>query len=246
MDRIIRITLGIFMIVLVAFVAFAGYAGYVGNAYRTSLSSSYSYTCTITTDSPLTNVTLFIPVPADMAGNSPVIAQFSAHTIAGVPDSWKTELYDTGKATLVKITASSIVPPAGTRADNPFSVTLYTNVTSNRVIDTENPVENSPVFRPVQNVKTTACNDNRTAGSGARCFTYLTAVFADYRANPNAAVTITSSLTGRNAWNIFGPQENEYQTSIYVVMYGDQKGWTTAGGNLEKGIGAYDVPDISP
>jgi hypothetical protein len=171
MDRIIKITLGIFIIVLVTFVALVGYTGYVENAYRTSISSSYSYTCTITTDSPLTNVTLFIPVPADRAGNSPVIAQFSAHTIAGVPGSWKTELYDTGKATLVKITTPSLVPPAGTSPNNPFSITLYTSVTSKRVIDTENPVENSPMFRPVQSMETTACTDSRTAGYGAQCYT---------------------------------------------------------------------------
>ena len=110
MDKIIKITLGIFIVLLVAFVASAGYSAYVENTYRTSLSSSYSYTCTITTDSPLTNVTLFIPVPADPAGNSPIIGEFSAHTISGVPDTWKTELYDTGKATLVKITAPSLAP----------------------------------------------------------------------------------------------------------------------------------------
>ncbi len=80
MDRIIKITLGIFIIVLVTFVTLIGYTGYIENAYRSSLSSTYSYTCTITTDSPLSNVTLFIPVPADMEGNSPIIAQISAHT----------------------------------------------------------------------------------------------------------------------------------------------------------------------
>jgi hypothetical protein len=245
MDRIIKITLGIFIIVLVTFVALVGYTGYVENAYRTSLSSTYSYTCTITTDSPLSNVTLFIPVPADRAGNSPVIAQMSAHAIAGVPDSWKTELYDTGKATLVKITVPSLVPPAGTSPNNPFSTTLYTNVTSKRVIDTENPVENSPMFRPVQGMETMACKDNGTVGSGAQCYTYLTALYADYRADPNAAVTITSSLTGRNVWNIFKPEENEYRTGIYVLMSGDQKGGTTMGGSLEKGIGAYDAPKVS-
>ncbi len=245
MDKIIKITLGIFIIVLVTFVTLVGYTGFVEHAYRSSLSSTYTYTFTITTDSPLSNVTLFIPVPADMAGNSPVVARISAHDIAGVPDSWKTELYDTGKATLVKITTPSIIPPAGTSRNNPFTVTLYTNTTSKRVIDTENPVENSPMFRPVQGMEPAGCKDGGTAGSGARCYTYQAALFADYRAIPNATVTITSSLTGRNDWTIFEPKENEYRTGIYVLMSGDQKGWSTAGGELEDGIGVYDAPAVS-
>jgi hypothetical protein len=58
-------------------------------------------------------------------------------------------------------------------------------------------------------------------------------------------VTITSSLTGRNDWKIFEPKENEYRTGIYVLMSGDQKGWSTVSGDLEKGIGAYDAPGVS-
>lgn len=244
MDRIIKITLGIFIIILVTFVTVTGYTGYVENAYRTSLSSTYSYTCTITTDSPLTNVTLFIPVPADRTGNSPVIAQLSAHTITGIPDYWRTELFETGKSTMVKIGIPSLVPPAGTSAKNPFSVTFYTDITSAKLIDTKNPVENSPMFRPVQDRKTVECKDSAITASGGQCYAYLTSLYANYRADPNAAVTISSSLTGRNTWKIFGPRENEYSTGIYVLMSGDQKGWITMSGYLEEGNGAYDAPSL--
>jgi hypothetical protein len=230
MDKIIKITLGLFIVLLVAFAASAGYSAYVENSYRTSLSSSYSYTCTITTDSPLTNVTLFIPVPADPAGNSPIIGEFSAHTISGVPDTWKTELYDTGKATLVKITAPSLAP--GT-------ITLYTNVTSKNFIGTQDPVENSPMFRPVQDLKTTEC---ATGVAGGQCTTYRTALYADYRAAPGTSVTIASSLVGRNEWKVLEPEFNEYRTGITALMSGDQKDWTTVSGYLQSGIGAHDAP----
>ena len=100
MDRIIKITLSLFIIILVMFVALAGYSSYTENAYRTSLAGSYTYTCIIATDSPLSNVTLFIPVPADRTGNSPIITEFSAQAVTGVPDTWNTTLYDTGKSTL--------------------------------------------------------------------------------------------------------------------------------------------------
>ncbi len=101
------------------------------------------------------------------------------------------------------------------------------------------------MFRPVQGLETTGCRDSGTAGSGARCYTYQTALFADYRADPNATVTITSSLTGRNDWTIFEPKENEYRTGINVLMSGDQKGWSTVSGDLEEGVGANDAPGVS-
>jgi hypothetical protein len=244
MDRIIKITLSIFIIVLVTFVALVSYNGYVENAYRTSLTSTYSYSCTITTDSPLTNVTLFLPVPADRTGNSPVIAQLSAHEVSGVPGTWKTELYETGKSTMVKITTPSIIPPEGTSAKNPFTVTIYTNVSSGDLIDTRDPVENSPMFRPVQDVKSTACMNDQTSVSGGQCSSYLTSLYANYQAGPNAEVSVRSSLTGTNEWNVFEPKENEYRTDIYLLMFGEQKGWTTVRGYVESGIGAYDAPSL--
>src|SRR5208337_1241730 len=130
MDRIIKITLAVFIIILVTFVALAGYSAYVENAYRTSLAGSYSYTCTIATDSPLVNVTLFIPIPEDRNGNSPIIAQYSAHAITGMPGTWNATLYDTGKSTLVQITIPSLVPPSGTGHEHPYAITLSTTISS--------------------------------------------------------------------------------------------------------------------
>ncbi len=75
MDKIIKITLGIFIVILVAFTATVAFNASVETAYRNSLASTYSYTLTLTTDSRLDNVTLFIPVPDDRTGNSPIVAQ---------------------------------------------------------------------------------------------------------------------------------------------------------------------------
>jgi hypothetical protein len=243
MDRIIRITLGIFIVVLVAFVAMISYGWYVENAYRSSLTSTYSYTCTIATDSPLHNVTLFIPVPSLKTGNSPVIARISGHEIAGVPSSWKTELYDTGKGVLVKVTVPELAVPAGTTAKNPYVVTLKTDIPSGTAIDTVNPMTNDavirPVFRPVQDLSGASCRDNGTTG---RCYDYQTSLFARYDADPNAAVSIKSALTGRNTWTIFEPASNEYRNDFSVLLYGEQKGWTAIQVTLEDGIGSAAAP----
>jgi YbbR domain-containing protein len=63
MDKIIKNAAVLVIIIFVLFVSIASYNAFVEKAYRESLKSSYSYSCTISTDSVLTNVTLFIPVP---------------------------------------------------------------------------------------------------------------------------------------------------------------------------------------
>lgn len=242
MDRIIKITMSLFLIILVVFVSVVAYTGYVENAYRSSLTSTYSYTFTLTTDSPLTNVTMFLPVPADPTGNSPVIARFSSHEIAGIPETWKTELYEAGKGTYVKVTTPSLVPPAGTTRQDPYTITLYADIPSGKLIDTMDPVTKSPLFRPIQDITATECRDPATSAAGGQCFTYLTSLYAKYDADPNAAVSFTSTLTGNNSWKIFRPEANEYRSSVYLLMFGEQNGWTQVAGYLEKGMGAHDAP----
>jgi len=157
MDKIIKIALGLLTVILIAFISLIAYQGFVESAYLNSLSSTYSYTCTITTDSTLTNVTLFIPVPADPLGNSPIVTRFSAHAIAGLPDDWTVTLYDTGKATMVKIITPAITPPGGTSPAKPFTLTLSSEMASNKLIDTREPINNSALFHPVKELQLVAC-----------------------------------------------------------------------------------------
>jgi hypothetical protein len=247
MDRIIKISLGLFMVILVVFVSVVCYRVFVENAYRTSLSSTYSYTCTITTDSTLSNVTLFLPVPADPSGNSPIVTQFSAYAIAGLPEDWTVSLYDTGKATMVRITTPVITPPEETLPEKPYVIILSSEMKSDRLIDTREPINNSAMFRPVRDLRQFSCPPGSSEKKGTpHCYRYLTSLYADYRASKNASVTITSSLTGNNSWKIFEPRSNEFTTTISLMMSGERSGWSTMNGTLTKHIGIYNAPDISP
>jgi len=245
MDRIIKISLGLFMVILVVFVSVVSYQVFVEKAYLTSLSSSYSYTCTITTNSTLSNVTFFLPVPADPSGNSPVVAQFSAHTITGLSDDWTVTLYDTGKATMVKITTPLITPPAGITPEKPFAISLSSEMKSDTIIDTREPIKNSAMFRPVRDLQQVSCPPVSSPEKGIpQCYRYLTSLYADYQASPDATVTITSSLTGKNLWKIFEPRSNEYTTTISLLVSGEHHGWSTMNGTLTSSIGIYDAPVI--
>ncbi|MDD1700278.1 MAG: hypothetical protein LUQ04_05725 [Methanoregula sp.] len=247
MDRIIRNTLGLFMIIFFIFASVATYNGFVESAYRDSLNSTYVYSCTITTTSTLSNVTFFIPVPADPSGNSPVVARFSDQDITGLPGDWTATLYDTGKATLVKITVPAIRPPGSARQDTPYSVTLSSQILAETMIDTLDPVNNSALFRPVQDFLQVSCPpgsspEQRTPAP--QCYQYHTSLYADYQAPPDASVNITAVITGNNSWKIFDAGFSEYHSRVTVVMSGANHGWSVMQGELEQGIGIYHLPAI--
>ncbi|MEI7856598.1 MAG: hypothetical protein WCH85_03740 [Methanomicrobiales archaeon] len=243
MDKIIKITIGLIIVILVAFVATVSYTGFVDQAFRTSLSSTYDYSCTITTDSRLSNVTFFIPVPSDHAGNSPVVSRYSAQDIEGVPSDWKVTLFDTGKATVAKITTPAIVPPPDTNPAHPFTIRLSINTVSGTMIPTRAPIEEGVMYRPVQSLRNIECTGKNNEFSGApACYQYLVPVYADYLAPMNASVSITSTLQGKNSWKIFEPQFNEYRADISILMFGENHGWTVMKGMLESNRGTYNVP----
>ena len=244
MDKIFKVVLGLFIIVLVLFVSIVSYMTYTDTMYRNSLSSNYQYTCTISTDGILSNVTLFLPVPEDTHGDSPVIAQISSQDISGVPANWNLTLFDTGKGTLLQVVAPVIGRFPAKGSAQPAVVTLVVNVSSPALIDTDSPVAHATVFRPVQGIQTVACpaGDAATAGSPS-CYQYHTSIYADYTAAPTASLAISASITGTNSWTIFSPASNEYRNTISVpTLYGENHGWVTTLGGIEAGIGSYDVP----
>jgi hypothetical protein len=243
MDKIIKISLCLLIVILIAFTSVVAFQVFVESAYLNSLSSTYSYTCTITTDSTLSNVTLFIPVPEDPLGNSLVVAQFSARAIAGLPDDWTVTLYDTGKATMVKITTHAITPPEGTNPAKPFTIRLSSETQSNTLIDTREPITNSALFHPVRELQPVACQPASSPETKTpQCYRYVTSLYADYEAVPEALVNITSTVVGRNSWNIFEPGSNEYTTVTSLMMSGSHDGWANMKGTLTSGIGNYDTP----
>jgi hypothetical protein len=245
MDKIIKITAGLFMVILVVFTAGIVYTGFVRHAYRTSLSSTYNFSWTITTDSSLSNVTLFIPLPADNSGNSPVVSRISSQGIRGIPGDWNVTLFDTGKATMAKITTPAIIPPAGTPPSRPFAIVFFIETRGKTGIDTLCPYENSAMFRPVRNLQQAVCPREITASRDApRCSIYQTSFYADYDAPGNASVTVASALTGRNAWTVFTPASNEYTTAISAGITGSHHGWVTMNGSLTNAIGVYDAPGL--
>jgi hypothetical protein len=242
MDRIIYVTLCVLMVIATPFAGILAYTAYTEFAYRNTLSGNYTYLCTIDTDAPLYNVTLFIPVPVDRNGNSPIAAEFSSRAMKGIPSGWDTSLFDTGKSTLLKITVPEIIPPEGTTASHPYTVTFSSESASRTPIDTKNPVEMSAMFRPVQGLTPGKCPPEISTAAGAQCAFYTTSLYADYSAPADTITTIHASITGRNTWTVFELRSNEYHADVITVMKGSHKGWVAMEGRLSSGTGTYDNP----
>ena len=174
----------------------ADYFGYTDVAYRNSLSANYLYTCTISTNDVLTNVTLFLPVPAEPNGNSPVVTQISNHDVSGVPDTMNLTLYDTGKATLLKVSANSIGSPVINGTTQPVTVMFTVNESSHEHIDTTSPVQNAAVFRRLTGFTRLPVFLPWivTSNTSPVCYQYLTYTYADYSAAPSTTVNINESV----------------------------------------------------
>jgi hypothetical protein len=245
MDKVIKFTATVFIVIFVVFISILAYNAFVENAYRQSLVSTYSYKCTISSDAVLTNVTLFIPVPVDNAGNSPMVERFSIREVNGLPPEWKTMLLGSNKGTMVKISTPVINPAQNGTMGKEYTIELTLRAPSPRLIDTRTPLVNDAMFRPVQDLRNADCRETTGGGTGkGTCYSYSSAVYADYSSSLDARVSIGSEVAGRNEWKIFEPAFNEYQTSISVLMTGDQHGWVIARGFMEVGVGSYDVPVI--
>ena len=86
-----------------------------------------------------------------------MVAQISSRDVSGVPADWNLTLFETGKATLLKVSARTIGQPAINGNAQITSVTLAVNMSSPALIDTRSPVGNAAVFRPVQGIHEVAC-----------------------------------------------------------------------------------------
>lgn len=241
MDRIVKITLGLFLVILVVFVSVGSYPLIINYAYKSSLSSTYSYSCSITTDTPLTNVTLFIPLPVKASGSSPVVERIGKNDVSGIPHDWDAVIYGDEQATFLKITTGRIGDLSS--AGSPENITLNVRVKSPDLIDTRAPLKNDAVFRPVQDSHGAECpvlpaNVTFTPS----CSEYTTTLYARYDAPQSGTVTIRGDLDAVNTWSVFHPDYNEYRNSFTATLSGNASGWVPAPAWIESGIGSYDTP----
>ena len=223
------VTIGVFSLV-----------AYVDSRYAETLAATYEYQVTVKTDGPLSNMLLFLPLPARGGGSSEVVRALGARGWTEFPEGWNVTLTGTEKYTLLKVSAPTVPPTdecgACSRSGAPHTLTIP--VTVRGAVDPWDPVGNDEVLEPRFSVTERACREAFPAGdSTPRCTGYETRIFADYTSYPATTVVITMELTGTNRWNIFSERSSGFRDTAGLTILGESHGWQTARGELVSGIG---------
>jgi hypothetical protein len=196
--------------------------------YDRSLRSSYDYNVMLTTDSTLSNMTLYLPLPV-INNTSSVGMDIVENHFNNNDPSWEYALVDTEHGLMLSL-----------KNKKPRSIDLSTIVFSNQTIDTMNPLGNEMVLMPKYKL-THNVNASRTYSRTPEQFDYESRMYAYYETFSNANVSISIYLNARNEWWIGGWQSNSYWEVMEIKLFGSQNGWTTVNGELVTGEGTYEI-----
>lgn len=212
--------------------------------YDKSLRSSYDYDVTLTADSTLSNVILYLPLPV-INNTSSVGMDIVEHDFNDDYSSWEYALVNTDYGLMLSMENEKVEPKY--TASNKYSekiqrpsVDFSTIVFSNQTIDTMNPVGNTLVLMPKYNL-THNVGAREAYSPQYKQFNYESRMYAYYETSSDANVSISIYLDARNEWWIGGWQSNSYREDMEIKLFGSQDGWTTVSGELVTGEGTYET-----
>jgi len=238
MDRTRTVVLAVLAVVVVLFLAVFSLTVYMGITYRASLASTYDYRVSIASDTDIGNVTLYLPVPGRRSGNSVVLERMGSGGGLSLPAGWTATLLGTEKVDFLELTTREIpASPPG----NPYLISLRVQVKG--PIVTESDGFDGLVIAPLAPRSPVACPGipEGISTEKIRCEAYRGTAYADFTGPTAANLRFTFNLTGRNAWDVFGPSGNEYRDGLQVSVSGGERGWKTGDGLLVTGLGDYGV-----
>jgi hypothetical protein len=239
-DRVLRILLAMLVLMCGVVTSYLVFVVYVDSRYDATLESTYRYSVTVGTDGPLTDLHLFLPLPARAGGSSEVVRAVGARGWTEIPEGWNLTLTGTEKYNLLEVSAPAVTPTAecGACGTSGGLHTLTVPVKVRGPIATMDPVADDEVLEPRRSEAGKTCDDTfGTGDSIPQCTAYETRFYADYTAYPATTVVITVELTGTNRWNIFSERWNGFRDTASLTVLGESHGWQTARGELERGLG---------
>ena len=238
MDRTLTVVIGVLAVAVVLFLAVFSLTVSMGIMYRASLTSTYDYRVSIGSDTDIGNVTFYLPIPGRLSGNSAVLEEVGSERGLSLPAGWTATLLGTEKVDFLELNAREV---AASPQGNPYLISLRVQVRG--PIVTESDGFDGLVIAPLAPRSPVAC-PARTEGISTdkiRCEAYRGTAYADFTGPAAANLRFTFNLTGRNAWDVFGPSGNEYRDGLQVSVSGSERGWKTGDGLLVTGLGDYGM-----
>ncbi len=214
----------ILILVIIAVIAASIYV-VMWDMKRSSYTSDYEYRVEINPDEDISNVTVLVPLPKELAGQN-----------RSVPEGWEVEFVDNisveGKKyeNVLSIEADEI--PSGTYQ------TLTISMESDEEIDTEDPWGKEPMLEPKSNTTEVEC-DYPGASEKVRCYSYSGGIFARFETEGEAQTHISVELYGTNSWWVGGWSGNEYFDRSITEIEGEATGHYETEGEVRTGVGNY-------
>jgi hypothetical protein len=206
----------------------AATAGCLGFGEEREVTSTYYYGVDVNPTAPVSNVTLYIPVPvSDGEAAFP-----EAITGGGIrPEGWSYGIAETDRGPMLEVGVDELRPES-----RPFSIEL--DVASEDEIDTREALEAEPTLQPKENRQQVDCDfpHPKEWDDRLRCHTYEGAFYGTCEPT-GTEVSLSVRWSGENAWFTGGWNGNEYTDEVHGFV--DGTGWTSARGSVREGVGNY-------
>lgn len=247
LKKYVMVIVGLLIVFLGIFLFLTGfYNGYD----KSTLTSRYSYSVELTTDSKLENPTFIVPIPigneslVNMAVNESIHDFFNP---AQKSDGWNVSIVETKYGKMLKISAKEFVPQVHTNVElNPGnnlptgSSTSFTRgnkevaatIVADHFIDTINASENEPILSQKFNLTTL-----QPSAYIQKTFSYDSIIYADYTSSQDAIVEVFVTLQGTNEWWQGDSAFNSYHERLGATFKGEKHGWFSVIGGLTEGEG---------
>ncbi|TQD28429.1 hypothetical protein [Methanolobus vulcani] len=231
---------------------------------------SYNYDLILTSDSKISNVTLYIPIPAK--NNTSSISPNLMERCSDDYPSWNCSIIYTEYGAMLAMSIDKVTPifysepidvpvpdshgemeitfiesdTYSEETPNPHeNIYLSAGAIINDTIDTKNPVGTSEVLMPKFNVVE---NEEKAASMvelynkpNVKLYDFDSMIYAQYDAPDDAKVQIYITSDGLNEWFTSGWRSNSFRESIMTTLTGPQNGWSQVSGELITGEGRYPL-----
>ncbi|MHB9288673.1 hypothetical protein ACKVMT_16705 [Halobacteriales archaeon Cl-PHB] len=190
--------------------------------------STYGYSVSLSTDAPLANLTLSVPLPATDGGRSPIATAVRNGSV-DAPEGWEYAVVDTDRGRMLRIRATTV--PAERRQDGRRYATHLLGTTSpaDGVIETDAALEAEPVLPATAGYRDRPCPNLVDPAPAQRCHDFETPVSVSYDAPADAEVSVYLVANGVNAARD-GETLSTYYQRVTLHLTGPQNDWTEAEG----------------